>query len=353
MGVKRIFVVLWNKKQEACIMRLYKKAAAVLLAAAMAVSMMTACGGDGGGGTGSGSGGSGDSTTITVPDATDVDLGNIGKGDADKEEDAPTLTPIVSTQSMSHAYMQKVQNANEKYAELLINQYDADNVLVTTTSEVADSKGNWSYLAMSMNYTSGGESKNFKGKYVIEKATDGKTYQYTTFDGGKYAIKATGGLNGENIFDTDASDLPNNMYTTTVKINNKEYYAETYTETKTVKNSSGNSNTVLVDNVVCFDSPVNGNVVYGITKYRTPVDGVSMVIIAIKTIRYNSKGLCQLKQGCTVYTEIPGTSVPGMKLKDANGNIFIVGGDETLIVTDANNQDVTPQFQWLTKRDLT
>ena len=33
-------------------MRLYKKAAAVLLAAAMAVSMMTACGGGAGGGSG-------------------------------------------------------------------------------------------------------------------------------------------------------------------------------------------------------------------------------------------------------------------------------------------------------------
>lgn len=44
------------------IMRLYKKAAAVLLAAVMAVSMLTACGGGGGsgsGGSGSGTGGSG------------------------------------------------------------------------------------------------------------------------------------------------------------------------------------------------------------------------------------------------------------------------------------------------------
>lgn len=37
-------------------MRLYKKAAAVLLAAAMAVSMMTACGGGAGGGSGAVSG---------------------------------------------------------------------------------------------------------------------------------------------------------------------------------------------------------------------------------------------------------------------------------------------------------
>lgn len=231
----------------------------------------------------------------------------------------------------------------------MVNEYDANNALVATASEVSASKDNWGYIAMSVNDTRG---ENFEGKYVIEKANDGKTYQYTTFDGGNYAIKATGGLNGENIFDTDASKLPNSMYTTTVKINNKDYYAETYTETKTVSDSSGNSKTVLVDNVICFDSPVNGNVVYCITKYRTPMGGVSMVIIAIKTIQNNSKGLCQLKQGCKVYTEIPGTSVPGMKLKDANGNIFIVGGDETLTVTDANGQDVTSQFQWLTKRDL-
>lgn len=54
MGVKHIFEVLRNKKQETCIMRLYQKAAAVLLAAAMAVSMMTACGTTGGGNGGNG-----------------------------------------------------------------------------------------------------------------------------------------------------------------------------------------------------------------------------------------------------------------------------------------------------------
>jgi hypothetical protein len=54
VGVKHIFEVLRNKKQETCIMRWYKKAAAVLLAAAMAVSMMTACGTTGGGNGGNG-----------------------------------------------------------------------------------------------------------------------------------------------------------------------------------------------------------------------------------------------------------------------------------------------------------
>lgn len=54
MGVKHIFEVLRNKKQETCIMRLYQKAAAVLLVAAMAVSMMTACGTTGGGNGGNG-----------------------------------------------------------------------------------------------------------------------------------------------------------------------------------------------------------------------------------------------------------------------------------------------------------
>ena len=54
MGVKHIFEVLRNKKQETCIMRWYKKAAAVLLAAAMAVSMMNACGTTGGGNGGNG-----------------------------------------------------------------------------------------------------------------------------------------------------------------------------------------------------------------------------------------------------------------------------------------------------------
>ena len=56
MWVRSIFLGCFGtkKKQEACIMRLYKKAAAVLLAAAMAVSMMTACGGGAGGNGGNG-----------------------------------------------------------------------------------------------------------------------------------------------------------------------------------------------------------------------------------------------------------------------------------------------------------
>lgn len=71
-------------------MKLYKKAAACLLTAAMAISMLTACGGGGNGGNGGNGGGNTPSPLPNNPDQIvlpDIDEGGEGTGTK------PTKTP--------------------------------------------------------------------------------------------------------------------------------------------------------------------------------------------------------------------------------------------------------------------
>lgn len=329
-------------------MRLCKKAAACLLAAVMAVSMLTACGGDAGGGsagggstgggsTGGGSNPGGEDTFITVPKSDEIDLGDIGN------DDAGSKTHIVSTQSMYYKYLQKVEAASEAYQELLATQYDADGVAIMEIAQVTAKKDNWGYLAMTIKEKS--DPEVHKLRYVLKKEDSGKVYQYTTFDEGSYAIKATGGLNGENIFDSDAAQLPQNMYKTKVKVNNTEYDAETYAVTV---------GGARADAVICLDKA--GNPVYIIVKYNVPQEGVSMSVTALKPVQYNSKGLCALKSNCKIYTETEHDLAKGtMKLQGPDNKIYLVSEDwnnnNRLTVTDESNADVTNQFQWLSKAD--
>lgn len=319
-------------------MRLCKKAAACLLAAVMAVSLLTACSGAsvGGGSTGGGNnpGGSagGGDTSITVPKSDEIDLGDIGN------DEAISKTQIASTQSMYYKYLQKVEAASEAYQESLTTGYDADGAEVTDIAQVTALKGNWGYLAMSIKVKS--DPEPHKLRYVLEKAEDGVVSQYTLFSKGSYAIKATGGLNGETIFDSDAAKLPRDMYKTKVKVNNTEYDAETYTVT---------SDGVREDRVICLDKA--GTPVYVIVKYGTPQSGVSMSVTALKPVQYNSKGLCALKDGCKVYTEIEYDG-KSMKIKDnADGKVYTIAGSDKLVVTNESSEDVTNQFQWLSEAD--
>lgn len=77
-------------------MRLYKKAAAVLLAAAMAVSMMTACGGSTGGGPGVVEG-------VTYTSTADLVAG------VDKDS-ITKRTPITMAESKYAAFMEMTSN---------------------------------------------------------------------------------------------------------------------------------------------------------------------------------------------------------------------------------------------------
>ena len=129
MGVKHIFGVLRHKKQEACIMRLYKKAAAVLLAAAMAVSMMTACGDSNGGGN--------PENPDSKPGVTDPEKPGDGKDDnkGDDKKDDTALPDLdkedgidISWQSSKAGQYVQWLNSKQSYS-------------MTTSTTVAGSAG--------------------------------------------------------------------------------------------------------------------------------------------------------------------------------------------------------------------
>lgn len=78
-------------------MKLYKKAAACLLTAAMAISMLTACGGGGNGGNGGNGGGNTPSPLPNNPDQIILPDIDEGEGGSEGTGTKPTKTPIDGT----------------------------------------------------------------------------------------------------------------------------------------------------------------------------------------------------------------------------------------------------------------
>ena len=105
-------------------MKLYKKAAACLLTAAMAISMLTACGGGGNGGNGGNGGGNTPSPLPNNPDQIvlpDIDEGGEGTGTK------PTKTPIIDVDnSMLAKFTKKHAGATEFYVEIQEVDYGKD-----------------------------------------------------------------------------------------------------------------------------------------------------------------------------------------------------------------------------------
>ena len=97
-------------------MRLHKKAAACLLTAAMAISMLTACGGGGNGGNGGGN------TPSTLPDPDQIVLPDPGDGGGagggEGTETKPTKTPIAKDSSKLAEFNKKYAGATEFYVEM-------------------------------------------------------------------------------------------------------------------------------------------------------------------------------------------------------------------------------------------
>ena len=104
-------------------MRLHKKAAVCLLTAAMALSMLTACGGGGTGGTG-GSTLPDDSTQIILPDIDEG--GSSGGGGSEGTETKPTKTPIDANRSKLAQFKEKYAGTTEFYFEVQTVEYDED-----------------------------------------------------------------------------------------------------------------------------------------------------------------------------------------------------------------------------------
>ena len=317
-------------------MRLYKKAAAVLLAAAMAVSMMTACGGGAGGGNGGtgGNGGNGGDTEIVEPvpgpDTTDPDQGGETGGTTTQPE--KTKIPDV-TKSQYAQSSKKIYNSNEFYVLATMADYDANKTKTSEGQMILARKGTDVYMKTAFTEN----SKTQEHAVFAEKTNDGKYASYLLFEDAKTALKSI--RNDPPMDFSKEEELPNEMYSTTVKVGGKEYYAETYTD--------GNGS----EQTTCFGD--NGMPKYQFFQRK---DGTSETTV-FQTIRIgNSNNLCQVN-GYKAYTmekDAEGKPI----LVDESGNKYKVtfkfdgttGVCTDVKVENSNGKDVTTKdFAWFVK----
>lgn len=309
-------------------MRLYKKAAAVLLAAAMAVSMMTACGTTGGGNGGNGGNGGGTEIVKPVPgpDTTDPDQG----GETGGTTTQPEKTKITDvTKSQYAQFLKNFYKQNEFYIQAAMAEYDATKTKTGEGQMIEARKGDDVYVKTA--FTQKGKTQAHA--VFAEKTNNGKYARYLLFEDAKTALKS---IQDDPLMDfSKEEELPNEMYSTTVKVGGKEYYAETYTD-------EGGS-----EQITCFDE--NGKPKYQFSQRK---DGTSETM-AYQTIRFgNSNNLCQVN-GYKVYTmenDAEGKPI----LVDESGNKYKVTFevDQTthkyvgMKVKDSSGKDVTKDFAW-------
>lgn len=324
-------------------MRLYKKAAAVLLAAAMAVSMMTACGGDGGstGGNGGGSGNNGGSTSVAVPAPDKFE--NVGTGSESEGGGSGTLgTPLASFSGSQYAaFVQNVKNHQSTglYMEYTTVEYDANKAFKSGNSYVLAADRNDIYVKEhSIGSTPSVPIVVFG---TVENNTE---WEYTLLEKSKVALGQKGAYKEGQLWDDigfSAYDLPYQLYKTVVKVNGQPYAAETFTD------FDGNKYTI------CYQGSMPK---YTMIEYAHPdSEGVQYYVTEYKTIQYTTNGLCQWpKDGYKIYKYVS-TSQSGntatIVLADEAGKKYTItaveGVPNGLTVKDENGNVVTDQFMWL------
>ena len=315
-------------------MKLYKKAAACLLTAAMAISMLTACGGGGNGGNGGGN------TPTPLPNNPDqIVLPDIDEGEGGGEGTGtkPTKTPIIDVDnSMLAKFNKKYAGVTEFYVEMQEVDYGKDGSVARSIDGRAARKGENCYVSMT---TLG---KNNKQQLIETLMLKNKSTwdQYLLFRSSKAAVKAR----SESEDDIDlslgaliASKLPTQMWSTKVKVGPTEYYAEVY------KYYSEEYTTCFTEDgkpVYQFVRDLNEKQLDSATLYKT-----------IQVGSGTSKGLCALPTGTKTYSFDDNTG----SLTDAKGNVFTLqpqkNGKGELTgfkVFDKNNNEVTDDFKWLT-----
>ncbi len=313
-------------------MRLYKKAAACLLAAAMALSMLTACGGGGNGGNGGGN-------TPTLPDDPDkIVLPDIGEGEGGGEgggegtETKPTKTPIADVRSSKLAkFNEKYAGATEFYVEMQEVDYEDGSVEGSTDGFVAV-KGNNAYTKMTLS------GKNQKQQLVEQLMLKEFDYNndYLLLRGSKVAVRTNSykSQSDDNIsLDTlIANKLPSQMWSTEVKVGPTKYYAEVY-------------NLYSYEYTTCFTA--DGKPVYQFVRKLNEKQLESATLY--KTIQAGSgtsKDWCEMPDGFKKYS----VDFSNKTLADANGNEFTIEtnnkGDVTS-VKDNTGKDVSDDFKWV------
>lgn len=312
-------------------MRLYKKAAACLLTAAMAISMLTACGGGGTGGNGGGN------TPGTLPDPDQIVLPDPGEGGEGGGEGGgetkPTKTPIVDVNNSKLAqFNKKYAGATEFYVEMQMVEYDEDGSAEDSTDGCVAAKGNSVYMKATLS------GKNQKQQSIEELMLKEFDYNnsYLLLRGSKVAVRTSSykSQSDDNISlgTLITEKLPSQMWSTTVKVGPTEYYAEVY-------------NAYSSEYTTCFTA--DGKPVYQFVRElnEKQLDRATLY----KTIQAGSgtsKGLCRMPDGFKKYS----ADFRNNTLTDANGNVFTIEtnnkGDVTS-VKDNTGKDVSDDFKWV------
>ena len=309
-------------------MRLHKKAAACLLAAAMAISMLTACGGGGTGGNGGGN-------TPTLPNPGEIVLpapGEGGEGEGGEgTETKPTKTPIDKNKSKLAKFNNEYGGFKEFYVEMQEVDYEDGSVEGSTDGFVAV-KGNNAYTKMTLS------GKNQKQQLVEQLMLKEFDYNndYLLLRGSKVAVRTNSykSQSDDNIsLDTlIANKLPSQMWSTEVKVGPTKYYAEVY-------------NLYSYEYTTCFTA--DGKPVYQFVRDLREKQLISATLY--KTIQAGSgtsKGLCRMPDGFKKYS----ADFSNKTLTDANGNEFTIEtndkGDVTS-VKDNTGKDVSDDFKWV------
>lgn len=317
-------------------MKLYKKAAACLLTAAMAISMLTACGGGGNGGNGGNGGKPGGNTPSPLPNNPDqIVLPDIDEGEGEGSGTKPTKTPIIDVNNSKLVqFSKKYAGATEFYVEMQEVDYGEDGSAARSIDGRAARKGENCYVSMT---TSGKNQKQQLAEILMLK--NKSTWdQYLLLRSSKVAVKA-GSANEVNISlgNLIASTQPTQMWSTKVKVGPTEYYAEVYNMYSAYEYTT------------CFTA--DGKPVYQFVRdLREKQLNSATLYKTIQVGSGTSKGLCEMPTGTKTYSfdNKNGT------LSDAKGNVFTLqpqkNSKEELIgfkVFDKNNKDVTDDFKWV------
>ncbi len=305
-------------------MKLYKKAAACLLTAAMAISMLTACGGGGNGGNGGNGGGNTPSPLPNNPDQ--IVLPDIDEGEGEGTGTKPTKTPIIDVNNSKLVqFSKKYAGATEFYVEMQEVGYGKD---ARSIDGCAARNGENCYVSMTM------LGKNNKQQLIETLMLKNKSTwdQYLLFRSSKAAVKSR----SEDDVDLSlgaliASKLPTQMWSTEIKVGPTKYYAEVYKY-------------YPYEYTTCFTA--DGKPVYQFVRDLREKQLESATLY--KTIQAGSgtsKGLCALPTGTKTYSFDDNTG----SLTDAKGNVFTLKEDDTtgIKVYDQAGKDVTNDFKWL------
>ena len=314
-------------------MRLYKKAAACLLTAAMAISMLTACGGGGNGGNGGGNTPSplpNNPDQIVLPDPGDGEGGGAGGGEG--TETKPTKTLIAKDSSKLAEFNKKHAGDTEFYVEMQMVEYGKDGSAKYSTDGCVAAKGNNAYMKMILS------GKNQKQRSVEQLMLREGNYNnsYVLLRDSKVAVRTSSykSQSNDNLsLGTLITDkLPDLMWSTEVKVGPTKYYAEVYNfysyEYTTCFTADGKP-------VYRFVRKLNEKQLESATLYKTILAGSG-----------TSKGKCKMPTDFKKYSLDFSTNT----ITDANGNMFTIEtndkGDITS-VKDNTGKKVTDDFKWV------